>query len=80
MGTEGLKAGQGTLEASVTLGDQHATFQQAPNLRTLNQTHFLSHRESARETRILMVSFVYYVRMFSVLPMPSPAECTVSMD
>lgn len=48
--TEGLKAGPGTLEASVTLGDQHATFQQAPNLGALNQTHFLSRMESARET------------------------------
>ena len=50
METEGLKAGQSTLEASVTLGDQHATFQQGPNLRALNQTHFLSHMESAGET------------------------------
>lgn len=45
-----LKAGESTLESSVTLGDQYAAFQQAPNLRALNQTHFLSHMKSARET------------------------------
>lgn len=71
-GTEGLKVGQGTLEASVTLGDQHATFQQAPNLTALNQTHFLSHTQSARETHTLMVSSLCYERMSSVLPMPFP--------
>lgn len=49
---EGVKARRSTLEASVTLGDQCATFQQAPNLRALNQTHFLSHMESAREAYI----------------------------
>lgn len=53
---EGLKAGQGTLEASVTLWDQHATFQQAPDRRALNQTYFLSRMESAGETRTLMAS------------------------
>lgn len=79
-GTEGLKAGQGTLEASVTMGDQRATFQQAPNLRALNQTHFLSHMQSARDTHILMASSLCYERMFSVLPMPFPVECTLSMD
>lgn len=35
---EGLNMGQSTLEASVTLGDQCVTFQQASNLRALNHT------------------------------------------
>lgn len=79
-GTEGLKAGQGTLEGSVTMGDQHATFQQAPNLRALDQTHFLSHTQSAKETHTLMASSLCNDRMFSMLPMPFPVECTLSMD
>lgn len=79
-GTEGLKVGQGALEASVTLGDQHATFQQAPNLRALNQTHFLFHTASGRETHKLMVSSLFYEGLFSELPMPFPAECTLPMD
>lgn len=77
--TEGLKAGRSTLEASVTLGDQHATFQQAPNLRALNQTHFLSHMESAREAYTLMASSLCYEGMFSVLLVPFPVN-VLSMD
>lgn len=75
-----MRAGQGTLEASVTLGDPHATFQQAPNRRSLNQTHFLSHTESASGTCTLMASLLCYVRTFSVLPMTLPAECILTIS
>lgn len=72
--TEGLKAGQGTLEVSVTLGAQHATFQQASN-----QTDFLPHfhRESAKRAHTLMAE---NVRMISVFPMTLPAECPLLTD
>lgn len=46
-----------------------------PNLRALNQTHFLSHMASGSESHELMASFLCYEGLFSVLHRAFPAEC-----